>query len=123
MKKLALAISLVLALVISIGCMSYKIGEESFNSSSEALQRQAEIFSNIIKEIKANQNHVGGTALIIIPSDVEIQKNYIKYGGRTSQESLDFVTAASRNTFQFTADAIAKRRIFDSVSVAGGLMD
>jgi hypothetical protein len=118
MKKLALALSLLLVLVIAVGCASYKIGKESFNSSSEAIQKQTEIFSDIIKEIKPNQNPVGGAALIIIPSDVEIQKNYIKYGSRTRQESLDFVIAASRNTFQFSADAIAKRRIFDSVSVA-----
>lgn len=111
MKKLALAISLFLVLLILVGCASH----------SEVLQKQTETFSNIIKEIKPNQNPVGGTALIIIPSDVEIQKNYnsLTYSNmRFSQEFLDYVNAARRNFLQFIADAITKRRIFDSVSVA-----
>jgi hypothetical protein len=120
MKRLTLTISLILVLVILVGCMSnkYKIGEKSFNSSSEALQRYAEIYSNIIKEIYPSKNPVEGTALIIIPSDVEIQKNYMTYGGSTPQESIDFITACVRIKYQFIANAIAKRRIFDSVSVA-----
>ena len=81
------------------------------------LKRQAEIFSGIIKEISPSQNPVGGSALIVIPSDNEIQKNYVKYGSRTAQGSIDFVVAALRNGNQFMVDAIAKRQIFNSVSV------
>lgn len=146
MKKPALAISLGL-LLLTISCASYSsqifrdygasgsasealqmqvvsplrkiytIGNEEFRSASEALQRQTNLFSNIIKEIKPTKNPVGGTALIAIPSDVEIQNNYIQYGIKSRQEQIDFVIAASRNNSQFIADAITKRRIFDSVSV------
>jgi len=96
---------------------NYTIGNEGFRSSSEALQRQKSLFFNIIKEIKPTQNPVGGTTLIAITSDVEIQSNYIQYGIKSRQEQIDFVIAASRNNYQFIADAITKRHIFDSVSI------
>jgi len=143
MKKPALAISLCL-LLLTISCTraweskhgafshgsevfqgqkvksvfkSYTIGNEEFRSASEALQRQTNLFSNIIKDIKPNQNPVGGTALIAIPSDVEIKNSYINYGINTPQKHIDFAIAASGNNSLFIADAIAKRHIFDSVSV------
>lgn len=119
MRKLILVTTTVVIIIFFISCVSttYKIGKEQFDSSAEALQRQMEIYSNIIKDIKPTQNPVGGSVLIIVPSDVELQKNYIRASSRTRQESLDYVTTASRNTNQFVADAIIKRRIFDSVSV------
>lgn len=146
MKKLSLAISLCL-LLLTISCASvssqmlreygasgsssealqmqvvsplgkiYTIGNEEFRSASEALQRQKDLFSNVIKEIKPTQKPVGGTALIAIPSDAEIQNNYIIHGIKSRQEQIDFVIAASGNNSLFIANAIAKRRIFDSVSV------
>jgi hypothetical protein len=109
MKKLALPISLVLVLLILVGCVSH----------SGVLQKQTETFSNVIKEIKPNQNPVGGVALIIIPSDVEIQKNYYNYTYlQLGKDFLDYLNTYRQNAFQFIADAIAKRRIFDIVSVA-----
>jgi hypothetical protein len=109
-RRSTLVISIVITFIFLIACGL---------NHSEVLQKNTERYSNIIKEIKPNQNPVGGAALIIIQSDVEIQKNYIKlgFGSRVSQEQLDFFTAITRNNLQFTADAIAKRRIFDSVSV------
>ena len=120
MKKTILLTSVIITFIFFVACggATYRVGKESFNSSSEALQRQAEIFSNTIKEITPTQNPVGGAALIIVPSDLELQKNYIRASSRTSQELLDYVTTGSRNSSQFIADAIIKRSIFNSVSVA-----
>ena len=111
MRRLTLVTFIVITFMFLIACGL---------NHSELLQKNTEIYSNIIKEIKPNQNPVGGAALIIIPSDVEIQKRLIKAfsGTRVSQEQIDFFTAVSRNAYQFNVDAIAKRRIFDSVSVA-----
>ncbi|MFH2137450.1 MAG: hypothetical protein ABII88_02940 [Candidatus Omnitrophota bacterium] len=110
-RRLTLVTCLIITFMFLIACGV---------NHSEVLKRNAEIFSNSINEIKPSQNPVGGAALIIIQSDVEIQKVWIKAfsGSSVSQERLDFFTALSRNAYQFNVDAITKRCIFDSVSVA-----
>jgi hypothetical protein len=104
-----------------LGCGArYKLGDETFGSSSEALQRQTEKLSQILSEIAPTDHPVHGSALILIPSDAEIQKNYIRLGNsahRMTDEQLDWLITSATNIFQFTPNAIRKRGIFDSVSV------
>ena len=76
--------------------------------------------SELSNKITPVQNPIGGTALVLIPSDVEIQRNFIKYQGdpsKLSQEGSDFIISSVRNNCKFMADAIVKRHIFTSVSV------
>ena len=106
--------------IILLGCGGrYKIGGETFSSGSEALQKQTEILAHALAGITTTDNPVHGTVLFIFPSDVEIQKNYIRFvnPSRTQQEPIDFLITSSKTNFQFMADAIRKRGIFDSVSV------
>lgn len=92
------------------------------------LQKQTENLSRALDEITPTNDSVHGSALVLLPSDVEIQKNYINYSEfgfgnnppRTiiPEKTLNWMITMTRNNFQFTADAIRKRGIFDSVSVA-----
>ena len=89
---------------------------ETFESSSEALQNRADILNKITPTV----NPVHGTALVLVPSAVEINKNYIRSGFNaiySDKEQIDSLIKSGSNYFQFIADAIQKRRIFDSVAV------
>lgn len=101
------------------GCApSYKIGGESFGSSSEALQKLTEINTGMLAQITESKNPIGGSALVAIPSDNEIRKNYMTATPRTSQEGVDYIIAAVRSNAHFIADAIIKRHLFNSVTIA-----
>jgi hypothetical protein len=113
---------LVLVCPLFSGCASYRIGDEHFSSSTAALDRQAELYAGILGQVQPMSSPVGGSALILLPSELEIRRNYIKYGPGTSpedtNEALKFVVTSTHKNFQFMADAIRKRRLFDSVAVA-----
>jgi hypothetical protein len=117
MKKTIGAGAILLLFFFLLGCMSYRMGDETFDSPSAALQKQKDVLSGRLAQIKASENQIGGTALIAVPSDNEIRRNYLKASLRTSQESVDFVIAGMRNTIQFDVDVIVKRRLFDSVDI------
>jgi hypothetical protein len=111
----------VLPLVIISGCGArYTVNGETFGSSSEALQKQGEIMAHVLNKITPTNNPVHGKALVLIPSDVEIQKNYIRSGSNASgfvMERIDYLIMSLNKDFQFMADTIRKRGIFDSISV------
>jgi hypothetical protein len=121
MKKQALPIVVILIVMFIVGCATYKVGDKTFHSSSEALKEQADILSGALDRITSTEDPVHGMVLVLLPADMEIRKNYIRFTGNPSQiseEQMKFVITAQKNFFQFLADAIRKRGIFDSVSVA-----
>jgi hypothetical protein len=113
-------VSLVLAWPLIGGC--YRIGNESFSSSTAALERQAQLHAGMLRQVQPVSSPVGGTALIVLPSELEIRRNYITYGRGASpddtNEALKFVMTSTHRHFQFVADAIQARHLFDSVAVA-----
>jgi hypothetical protein len=115
-------VALLTTLVLITGCGArYILNGEKFSSSSEALQKQSEIFSHSLDKVTPTDNPVHGNALVLIPSDVEIHKNYIRLGynaSRLEKEQIDYVITAEANDFQFMATVVRKKAIFDSVSVA-----
>jgi hypothetical protein len=121
MKKQALPIVLILIVMFIVGCATYKVGDKTFHSSSEALKEQADILSGALDKITSTEDPAHGIVLVLLPADMEIRKNYIRFTGYPSQineEQMKFVITAQKNYYQFLADAIRKRGIFDSVSVA-----
>ena len=108
--------------IFLIGCgPRYIVGNETFSSSSEALQKMEAINASILKDITTTNNPLHGTVLVVVPSDIEIQKNYIRYRGNPSKidkTGWDFAITAVKKNFQVDIDAIKKRGIFSSVSVA-----
>jgi hypothetical protein len=115
-------IILVLVLVVFAtslltGCVSYRLGSKRFDSPEEALNFQSKIFSEAKSMIRPSQNRVGGTALILIPSDDELVRNYIRFEPGAKKESIEFLVFTTRNFIQFQAEATTIRRIFDSVEV------
>jgi hypothetical protein len=91
------------------------------------LQKQSENLSRALDGITPADDPVHGTALVLLPSDAEIQKNHLNYdefGLRNfprsgiSDKMVKYMITMIKNRYQFTADAIRKRSIFDSVSVA-----
>ena len=119
MRKWTLAAVITSFLVCLAGCGArYSLGAETFSSSSEALQRQTDLLSRALDGITPSDKPVHGTALVLIPSDVEIQKHYLSHLDTTSHRNqVDYLITVSKNTYLFTAAAIRKRGIFDSVSV------
>lgn len=103
-----------LSILLSSCAATYKIGEKSFDSSEEALKWQSDLFADLVNKITPASNPVGGTAVIFIPSDDEIIRNYITYGRRSGKEGMDYVRTAVRTSMQLNADAIIKRRIFNA---------
>lgn len=114
LKKSWLVISIFLIFVT--GCMTFKHGDETFSSGADALKWQAEKHNDILKQIKPVPETIPGKALIAIPSDTEIRKKFISTR-HASEEAYAYVTMASRNEFQFIADAIGKSQMYDAVSV------
>jgi hypothetical protein len=123
MKQRALLIVLILIAIFTVGCVTtnYKMGDKTFHSSSEALTEQNKSLSNELAGITPTNAPIHGTILVLLPSDVEIRKNYIRFTGNPSNISEDvmkYIVVATKINFQFVADAIRKRGIFDTVSVA-----
>jgi len=111
MKKQGLTVILISILTFAVGCSSYKVGDKTFHSSSEALKEQTQILSHELAEITPTDTPVHGTALVLLPSDMEIRKNYIRFHGNThgiSEEHIKYMMTSIRNRFQFVADAIRK---------------
>jgi hypothetical protein len=121
MKKWSLCSVFVLMVIILTSCGTrYKIQGETFSSSSEALQKQASIFSKFLDDVKPIDNPIHGTVLVLIPSDAEIQKNFIRFShnaGNIKKEIVDFLISRYRNFLQFPAEAIRKRNLFESIIV------
>ena len=115
-------VALLTTLVLITGCgASYTFNGEKFSSSSEALQKQSEIFSHSLDKVTPTDKFVHGNALVLIPSDVEIHKNYIRLGynaSRLEKEQIDYLITVVANNCQYMANIIRKRAIFDSLSVA-----
>lgn len=115
-------VSLVLAWPLIGGCALYRIGNEFVSSRTAALERQAELHAGMLRQVQPISSPVGGAALIVLPSGLEIRRNYITYGGGASpddsNEALKFVITSIQGRFQFVADAIQARHLFDSVAVA-----
>jgi hypothetical protein len=115
-------LKLIYCVALIPGCGArYTIYDETFGSSSEALQKQSEINSHSLDMVTPTDNSVHGNALVLIPSNVEIQKDYIRFSYNASEldnEQIEYLITATANNWQFMANAIRKRAIFDSVSVA-----
>ena len=120
MKKQVLPIVFILVVMFTVGCATYKVGDKTFHSSSEGLQEQTKILSRELAGITPIDTPVHGTALVLLPSNMEIRKNYISFGLNEdhSEEQIKYVITTTKNDFQFAADAIRKKSIFDSVAVA-----
>jgi hypothetical protein len=102
MKKGALTIVLITIVIFLVGC-------------ANSLQKQTENLSRALDGITPTDDPVHGTALVLLPSDVEIQKNYIDYREfglgdvpRTmiTEKNIKWMIAMIKNRFQFTADSI-----------------
>jgi hypothetical protein len=110
---------LALLAMCCFGCATYKLGQQSFGSASEALNAQSQVLSQELAKITPTDKPVHGTALYLYPSDAEFHKNYVRHPSYTylaGREGMDYLIGALNAQFQFVADAIQKRRIFDSVS-------
>jgi hypothetical protein len=137
MKKNALNIVLVSIVMFNVGCITY----------TSYIQKQTKNLSRALARISPSKDPVHGTALILLPSDVEILKHYLDFSAflqlsdveiqrncinyvpdknlmsasRASQKDAhnsNFSITIAKNNLQFVADAIRKSSIFNSVSVA-----
>jgi hypothetical protein len=82
----------------------YRIRDKYFSSSSEALQFHAAIFTKLLEDIEPTKKPIQGSVLVLIPSDAEILKNFIKFGnnaGYFKKEDVDFIITVGRTSFQF----------------------
>lgn len=104
--------------LILTGCAPYRIGNEKFTSASAALQRQNEIFSHSLAEISPTKQPLRGTLLVLLPSDSEIKRNYIRHGDNylSGSQYIDFMLSVSKNNQQFRIDGIRKHGLFDSIN-------
>jgi len=118
-KQFLLCIAL-LSIISGCSTCKYNLGNETFSTAHEALQKQTQMQAQVLSEITSIDNPIHGTALILIPSDVEIKKNYIRISGNASlisNEQIDYLIAVNRNNFQFISDTILKRCVFDRGTV------
>jgi len=123
MKTRVLPILHILTVMFIVGCATttYTVGDKKFHSSEEALNEQAKNNAKALDRITPTYDPIHGTLLILLPSDAEIQRNYIRYAGdpsKVSEEQNRFLITFNKNLNQLMVDAIRKRGAFDSVSVA-----
>jgi hypothetical protein len=107
----------IIVLIFMTGCSPYRYRGETFNSSADALKRQAEIQSDALKQIKPVRDPIGGKAMIAIPSENEIRKR-LSSGGRVSEEVYSHIIMVLLSNYTFCADVIGKSQMFDSVAVS-----
>jgi len=137
MKKNALIVLLISIIMLDAGCFTFL---------STFKKRQTKNLSRALASISPSDKPVHGTALVLLPSDVEILKHYLDFtmflqvsdveiqkncisyvpdpqlwemsrGYKIGRNYDNFSIMIAKNNLQFAADAIRKIGIFDSVSV------
>lgn len=137
MKKQALPVVLILIVMFIVGCTTL----------TGNLQKQSENLSHALARISPSTDRAHENVLVLLPSDVEILKHYLQFAVSLQLSDVEiqkncisylydkkllrddwhihndtdysnFSITVAKNNLQFVVDAIRKRGIFDSVSVA-----
>jgi hypothetical protein len=97
----------------------YKYKDAVFDSPERAIAVQQADHGVILNKITPTENHIGGSALIILPSENLIEKNgLIKLtSGNVHAEGIRYLVVSTKNEHDLMAESIKKRRIFDTVAV------
>lgn len=107
-------------LAVYSGCATYQIGGETFSSPEDALWRQSELAAAALEQILPTTQAPDGHALILLPSMFEIEHNFANIralGSGISEKQVEFLTSGIDKQLVLVANAIKRRRIFDSVTI------
>ncbi len=106
MKKQALPIVLILIVMFIVSCTTL----------TGTLQKQNENLSRALTRITPTNDPVHGTALVLLPSDVEILKHYFYYGFFLQPSDLEL----QKNWISYeTGNKVASERIMRDYKNSG----
>jgi hypothetical protein len=122
---ISLVFPTLLLVVLLTSCTQRYYADGVFGGPSvNALARQDEIYPDALDKIAPTNSPIHGSTLILLPSRDEIHKNYTYVGEPyrggplyVGREKIDKVVALISNYLQYMADAIKKRKLFDSVHI------
>lgn len=100
------------------GCASYVYGYRGVNysSSEQALKAQRDYRDRIISEISPTDRQLPYRALIVFPSRKLIEEKGLRVKGSPNPDQFQYVVSALEMSFDFEAEAIKRRSIFEQVS-------
>jgi hypothetical protein len=109
-------------LLLTTGCgSSYGYNGRRYGSSSEALQAQATMCSAVLDSVNPTDSPVGGSVLVLIPSDLELQKHYFHSSldpAGIPKQAIEYLITSTVSDLRCRVDCIRKDKLFDQVSLA-----
>ncbi len=110
--------AIVILATLLTGCGdAYWVGNESFSTREQALQRQQEVNARQVASVAPTTRPVGGSAIVAIPSAARIEQSGIKSHGRLPKDAMAYLVTSSANNVRMMADAVRKRAIFTRTDI------
>ncbi|NQT70633.1 MAG: caspase family protein [Desulfobacteraceae bacterium] len=111
---------IVVIIYFFIGCAVYKVGQESYSSSEQALKRTADILAQIVSGITVTEAPVHCNALMVLPTLDHIESHGIKFAGPRDFMTIPLIEYLKKFQMmnrEFMFKGIKKRKIFDSIEL------
>jgi hypothetical protein len=115
--------ALLLALALAAtSCMTvrYNYGGRQYDRAADALAAQEQTQNALLAEIAASSQPLNVPLIVLIPTDEYIAANWVKISGDLGvhrDEVVAFTAQSLKSTILYSAEAIKKRRSFDTVIV------
>jgi hypothetical protein len=123
-RQCFIKISSIIFILFLISCTSvvYKYGNQSYDTPEPALEAQKKELNSILSKITETKNPLDYTAIVILPNNTYIGKNFIVLRGsesaETKEKKVKFLTEILINSLKEQCKAIEKRKIFKRVVVS-----
>jgi len=118
----SMGLTLLAALALTLqgcGTMTYSYGDEKFNSPEEALAAQDRDISNDLEGVTKKSPHVGGKALVFVPSRSVIGTYGVTAPANVRQnvKMMSYLVDMTESDYLTIADVVERGGFFDSVVV------
>lgn len=119
-KCLILAVSLML--VSCAGKITYNYNNIKYESPELAIAAQKAEIDTILNKVTPTSHAVGGSAVVVLPSKLYAEKNFVVWRGPEPSEeqklkSTNYITNIMLNNWHLRSEALEKHRIFDRVII------
>ncbi|MCL5885364.1 MAG: hypothetical protein M1377_08540 [Deltaproteobacteria bacterium] len=106
-------------LLSSCGKTIYRYKNVAYESPEMGLAAQREDLEAIIQKVDVASTHVGGVAIVLLPSNAYVTENFVNWSGPLSEEQKakmgGYIAQSLLNTLRANGDGLEKSRLFDKV--------
>ncbi len=120
--KKGLILTMYLMLISCAGKVTYNYNNVEYESPETALESQKAEIDTILNKITPTSYPIGGSAVVVLPSKLYAEKNFIVWKGPEPSEeqkvkSTNYIANIILNNWRSRGEALQKRRIFNRVII------